>query len=70
MSFDSLTFACRLKAAGVPEAEPEAPADANREMFVQGVAIKDDIAGLRGKIEGGVVFAAGFSVASALIRFH
>jgi hypothetical protein len=34
MSFDSLTFARRLKAAGFTEAQAEALADANREMVV------------------------------------
>ena len=44
MSFDSLTFARRLRAAGFSEAQAEALADANREMVVHDLTTKDDIA--------------------------
>jgi uncharacterized protein involved in exopolysaccharide biosynthesis len=47
MSFDSLTFARRLKSAGFTEAQAEALADANREMVVQDTATKDDIASVK-----------------------
>jgi hypothetical protein len=47
MSFDSLTFARRLKAAGFPEAQAEALADANREMVIHDTATKDDLTGIK-----------------------
>jgi hypothetical protein len=50
MSFDSLTFARRLKSAGFTEAQAEALADANREMVVQDTATKDDIAMVKTEI--------------------
>jgi hypothetical protein len=50
MSFDSLTFARRLKAAGFTDSQAEALADANREMVVHDLATKDDIEGLRSEI--------------------
>lgn len=43
MSFDSLTFARRLKAAGFPEAQAEALADANRDMVIPDLATRDDL---------------------------
>jgi hypothetical protein len=43
MSFDSLTFARRLKTAGFTEAQAEALADANRDMLVPDLATKDDL---------------------------
>jgi hypothetical protein len=48
MSFDSLTYARRLKAAGFSEAQAEALADANRELLMSDLATKDDVALLRG----------------------
>ena len=50
MSFDSLTYARRLKAAGFSEAQAEALADANRELLMSDLATKDDIAALRGDL--------------------
>jgi hypothetical protein len=47
MSFDSLTFARRLKSAGFTEAQAEALADANREMVVHDTATKDDLTGVK-----------------------
>jgi hypothetical protein len=47
MSFDSLTFARRLKAAGFPDSQAEALADANREMVVYDTATKDDVTSLK-----------------------
>ena len=52
MTFDSLTFARRLKSAGFTEAQAEAPADANRDMLVPDLATKADL-----KNEIGVVRA-------------
>ena len=50
MSFDSLTFARRLKAAGFSEAQAEALADANREMVVHDLATKDDLTALEQRL--------------------
>jgi hypothetical protein len=47
MTFDTLSFARRLKQAGLPEARAEAIADATRELVVQDVATKGDIAALK-----------------------
>jgi hypothetical protein len=47
MSFDTLSYARRLKQAGLPEAQAEAIADATRELVVQDVATKADIAAVR-----------------------
>jgi hypothetical protein len=47
MTFDTLSYARRLKQAGVPEAQAEAMADATRELVMQDVATKTDVAALR-----------------------
>ena len=47
MTFDTLSYARRLKQAGVPEAQAEAMADATRELVMQDVATKGDS---RGKV--------------------
>jgi hypothetical protein len=46
MTFDTLSYARRLKQAGVPDAQ----ADATRELVVTDVATKADIAALRAEI--------------------
>jgi len=43
MSFDSLTFARRLKSAGFTDAKAEALADAYREMVVHDTVTKDEL---------------------------
>jgi hypothetical protein len=40
-----------LKQAGVPEAQAEAMADATRELVIQDVATKGDIAALRNELK-------------------
>jgi ethanolamine ammonia-lyase large subunit len=55
MSFDSLTFARRLKAAGFSEAQAEALADANREMVVHDTATKDDLASVKTALKADIV---------------
>ncbi len=47
MTFDTLTFARRLKQAGVPEAQAEAMADATRELVMQDVASKSDVVAVK-----------------------
>jgi hypothetical protein len=47
MTFDTLSYARRLRQAGVPEQQAEAMADATRELVVQDVATKADIASVR-----------------------
>jgi outer membrane protein TolC len=50
MAFDTLSYARRLKQAGVPEAQAEAMADATRELVGTDVATKPDLAALRAEI--------------------
>src|SRR3954447_21721116 len=50
MSFDTLSYARRLKQAGLPEAQAEAIADATRELVIQDVATKADIAAVKADI--------------------
>jgi hypothetical protein len=47
MAFDTLSYARRLKQAGVPDAQAEAMADATRELVVSDFASKGDIAALK-----------------------
>jgi hypothetical protein len=83
MSFDSLTFARRLKSAGFTEAQAEALADANREMVVHDLATKDDITGLKADlialeerltlkltVRMGIMLAASLSLMTAILKFH
>jgi hypothetical protein len=50
MAFDTLSYARRLKQAGVPEAQAEAIADATRELVVSNFAAKDDLAALEARL--------------------
>ena len=50
MAFDTLSYARRLKEAGVPDAQAEAMADATRELVVSDFASKADIAALKADI--------------------
>ena len=43
MAFDTLSYARRLKAAGMPEAQAEAVAEATRDILVSEAATKADI---------------------------
>ena len=43
MAFDTLSYARRLKAAGMPEAQAEAVAEATRDIVTSDVATKADI---------------------------
>ena len=47
MTFDTLSYARRLRQAGVPEAQAEAMADATRELVMRDIATKTDVAVLR-----------------------
>jgi hypothetical protein len=49
VAFDTLSYARRLKQAGVPDAE--AMADATRELVVSDFATKGDIAALRAELK-------------------
>ena len=49
--FDTLSYARRLKAAGVAEAQAEAHAEAVRDAITQGVATKADLDSLETQIE-------------------
>ena len=50
VAFDTLSYARRLKQAGVPDAQAEAMADATREVVVADFANKADIATLKADI--------------------
>jgi hypothetical protein len=50
MTFDTLSYARRLRQAGVPEQQAEAMADATRELVVQDVATKADLAGIEQRL--------------------
>src|SRR5437773_714204 len=50
VAFDTLSYARRLKQAGVPDAQAEAMADATRELVVSDFASKPDIATLKADI--------------------
>jgi hypothetical protein len=50
MTFDTLSYARRLKQAGLPDAQAEAIADATRELVVLDVATKPDIATPRSEV--------------------
>lgn len=50
MAFDTLSYARRLKQAGVPEAQAEAMADATHELVVSRFATKDDLTALEARI--------------------
>jgi hypothetical protein len=50
MAFDTLSYARRLKQAGVPDAQAEAMADATRELLDSEFATKADIAALKSDI--------------------
>jgi hypothetical protein len=50
MTFDTLSYARRLRQAGVPEQQAEAIADATRELVAQDVASKSDITAVRSEI--------------------
>jgi hypothetical protein len=50
MAFDTLSYARRLKQAGVPDAQAEAMADATRELLDSEFATKADVAGLKSDI--------------------
>ena len=49
--FDTLSYARRLKAAGVDEAQAEAHAEAVRDAITQNVVTKADLDGLEARIE-------------------
>lgn len=52
--FDALTYARRLKEAGIDEAQAEAHAEAVRDAIMEGAATKADIARLEAKIATGL----------------
>ena len=52
--FDTLSYARRLKEAGVDEKQAEAHAEAVRDAMTQGAATKADIAHLENKIDKGL----------------
>ena len=53
-AFDTLTYARRLKEAGVDETQAEAHAEAVRDAVTEGVATKDDVAALKADLDRGL----------------
>ena len=51
-TFDTLGYFEKLKAAGVPEAQAKAHADAMREVIEDRLATKRDLADLRNELNG------------------
>jgi hypothetical protein len=51
MAFDTLSYARRLRQAGVPEQQAEAMADATRELVMQDVASKSDLTGAEQRLK-------------------
>ena len=81
MAFDTLSYARRLKAAGMPEAQAEAVADATHELIGARFATKDDLAALETRLTAaldtqslrltirmGGLIAVGVAVLAALIK--
>ncbi len=52
--FDTLTYARRLRAAGVDEAQAEAHAEAVRDAVMEGVATKADLAAVKADLDNGL----------------
>jgi hypothetical protein len=50
MTFDTLSYARRLRQAGVPEPQAEAMADATRDLVMQDVATKPGLAGVEQRL--------------------
>jgi hypothetical protein len=50
MTFDTLSYARRLRQAGVPKPQAEAMADATRDLVMQDVATKPDLAGVEQRL--------------------
>jgi hypothetical protein len=81
VAFDTLSYARRLKQAGVPDAQAEAMADATRELVVSDFATKADLAaleqrvmaavetlGLRLTVRLGALIAVGVAILAAIIK--
>jgi hypothetical protein len=51
MAFDTLSYARRLRQAGVPEQQAEAMADATRELVMQDVASTVDLSGVEQRLK-------------------
>jgi hypothetical protein len=50
MAFDTLSYARKLRQAGVPEAQAETMADAARDLIDSDMASKGDITGVRNEL--------------------
>jgi hypothetical protein len=80
MTFDSLSYARRLKASGFTEQQAETLADATRDIFVQdftsSFATKADLAALEQRLTAriGGMLVVGFGLMTAvvgvLVRLH
>jgi hypothetical protein len=52
MTFDTLSYARRLRQAGVPEPQAEAMADATRDLVLHDFASKADVTAVRSDLAG------------------
>ncbi|MGE3279658.1 MAG: hypothetical protein AB7H90_03630 [Alphaproteobacteria bacterium] len=84
MAFDTLSYARRLKHAGMPEAQAKVIAEATRDLITSDAATKADIAdlkheieivrrevaemGLRVTVRLGALIAVGVGILAALIK--
>ena len=50
MAFNTLSYARRLKQAGVPEGRAEAMADATRDLVISDFTTKGDVASVKNKL--------------------
>lgn len=73
-AFDTLSYARRLKEAGVPEAQAEAHAEAARTFIMGELVTREDLRQaietqtLRLTVRMGVMIAAGIAILATLMR--
>jgi hypothetical protein len=79
MTFDSLTFARRLKAAGFSQAQAEARADANCDLVTLELGTKSDLTAVGQSVESDltaterglrIMIGVGVAFLGAILRFQ
>ena len=69
IGFDTLSYARRLKDAGVDDVQAEAHAEAVRDAITEGVATKADIARIEDKMDGMATKADVAKLETRMVRF-
>ena len=69
VGFDTLSYARRLKDAGVDDVQAEAHAEAVRDAITEGVATKADIARIEDKMDGMATKADVANLETRMVRF-